>query len=270
MVIDGKKISEEIISELKKKSSGNIPGELWVIRGPSDPTQETYVKAKRAVAERLGARFAEKLAGSEEEAINFLKEAAKNPSCVGVIVQLPLPKEWGTDKILSFVPETKDLDLLNPKTQILWREKKNHLIPPSVGALQKILERYAPDFGGKKLAVAGDGRLIGLPILEWLKMNKIPVSVFDSKNPLTAEQAKEFDIITVGIGNPGIISGTDCKRGALVVDFGFTTSGGKLLGDFNPKGAEENEVSYTKTPGGTGPILVACLFENLFQSKQLL
>ncbi|HTY39713.1 MAG TPA: hypothetical protein VMC43_01315, partial [Candidatus Paceibacterota bacterium] len=145
------------------------------------------------------------------------------------------------------------------------------IVPPAVAALEEILGRkYKKDLRQATVAVIGAGILIGRPIGFWLQNRVAELMVFDSKSRNLHERLIEADIVVSGAGFPGLFSAKHLTKGALVVDFGYSKgANGKLAGDFDPAGADEKNIAYTKTPGGTGPILVAQLFGNYLKLNAL-
>ena len=111
--------------------------------------------------------------------------------------------------------------------------------------------------------VFGSGRLIGLAVANWLMQEKAAVSVVNefSKNP--EKIAKKADIVVSGVGQPNLVTKKMIKKGAAVIDFGYSQEGGKIKGDIDFDSIKKRASLITPTPGGTGPILVAMLFQNL-------
>ena len=136
------------------------------------------------------------------------------------------------------------------------------------------------DYRGKKIAVVGAGFLIGKPIAVWLMDNKIKELKIFEKGSLPAQAGdlsglKEYDLVISGVGQAGLIKPEMLKDEAGIIDFGYSIEeAGKLRGDFDVSqmshayrqaGDVKGQLSfYTPTPGGTGPILVAKLFENFY------
>ncbi len=144
---------------------------------------------------------------------------------------------------------------------------RSAIVPPAAGTVAEILKLEKRDLRGLKVAMVGAGFLIGKPVGFWLQDKVAELVVLDSKvKDLPAELA-DADIVISGAGQPGLFSAKQIKEGAVVIDFGFSRAdgpNGRIMGDFDPAGADAKRVDYTKTPGGTGPVLVAKLFENFY------
>jgi len=263
MKIDGKKIAEEIIEKLKTK--GTPDKILAAILVGGNPESESFLKQKEKTAEELGASFkihklSEKLGNEdirkEVERISSQKEVG------GVIIQLPLPAGLDREYILNAIPKGKDVDALNE-----WPGGK--VLAPAVEVVREIIERQNIRLAESNVAVLGVGKLVGGPVSKWLdgRCKKLDViDEEDSRAPLI-----DADIIISGVGRSWLVDPGELKNGAGVIDFGYSYEG-KLSGDL--KADDEETLKklkfYTPTPGGTGPILVAKLFENFYKLCGLL
>ena len=137
-------------------------------------------------------------------------------------------------------------------------------MPPSVATVEEILKLKNYNLRDVKIVLIGAGFLIGKPVGFWFQNRVAEITVFDEHVKDLKEKLGDADIVVSGAGRAGLFSAKHLKEGALVIDFGFNKEEGKIAGDFDPVGAEERNISYTKTPGGTGPILVAKLYENFY------
>jgi methylenetetrahydrofolate dehydrogenase (NADP+)/methenyltetrahydrofolate cyclohydrolase len=134
-----------------------------------------------------------------------------------------------------------------------------------VATVEEILSREPGVLRELKAVVIGAGFLIGKPVGFWLQNRVAELVVLDASVKNVHDKLDDADIVIAGAGHTGLFSARHLKEGAVVIDFGFNrTAEGKTTGDFDPAGADEQNVHYTKTPGGTGPVLVAKLFENFY------
>ncbi|MEK7543126.1 MAG: bifunctional 5,10-methylenetetrahydrofolate dehydrogenase/5,10-methenyltetrahydrofolate cyclohydrolase [Patescibacteria group bacterium] len=271
MIIDGKKIAQEIIEKLK-----NLPCPkkyLVAILVGENPASISFLKQKEKVADELGVKF--KLTdlpegAAENTIIKTISNLEHDNKCGGIIVQLPLPSHLNREKIISAIPKEKDVDVLNG----------GDVLPPAVGVVIKIIENYLPaeasaQAGKLKIencnvAVVGLGALVGKPISEWLKDKTKELILINEGDDVSV--IKNADIVISGVGKPNLITPEMLKENALVIDFGYSMKDGKLSGDFDSslltpirQLADQVPSAYTPTPGGTGPVLVAQLFENFYR-----
>ena len=255
--IDGKAIADSIYKRLLNKKK---PQKFFsaIIVG-NDPASIRFVEQKRKAAEKLGIEFKTEEVSEEiktEDLISFIKDIANDTDCGGVIVQLPLPLDIDRDAVIASIPREKDTDVLNKP------EEDSDILPISSGVVKEILDYQGINPKGKKAAVVGKGFLIGQPVAEYLKKAGAIVSEIDKGDD--SSPIKEADITVLGTGNFHLIDGDSFPENALIIDFGCSVNEeGRLCGDLDIEGLPES-VSYTPTPGGTGPILVAKLFENFY------
>lgn len=251
MIIDGRKIAEEIISRLERERSSLPPVlKLGFVMGEGDEVVASFVRIKERVANRLQVVVVREEVKTTEEALKALERLSRNTD--GIIVQLPLPESINTEEVLAAIPKEKDIDFVNP---------------PVAEAIREVLMRTTTTLQEKRAIVVGHGRLVGAPSAELLRELGAKVTVLESKDSLNS--LKDADIVVLGTGSPGLVTKDMLKEGVVLIDAGTSESNGKLAGDADPRCAEVASV-FTPVPGGIGPIAVAMIFRNLFAlAKQL-
>ena len=258
MEIDGIKIADGVIKRLEKE---NAPRKiLAAILVGNDPQSASFLRQKKQTAEKLGIDFRIYRLSPELKNDGLRKEVGKisrQSRVGGAIVQLPLPKDVNRRYVLNSVPREKDVDVLSERST-------GPLFQPAVETTKEILELEKLDLSRSVVVVVGAGVLVGKPIAKWLKDKCKELHVIDSKSD--PSKIKEADLVISGVGKPGLIDPNNLKEGAAVIDFGYANDGGVLVGDLkmNAKALKRLKF-YTPTPGGTGPILVAKLFENFYK-----
>lgn len=271
-VIDGKAIAEEIIGVLKAKPK---PDKFFgaALVGNDEPSRR-FLAQKEKVAKELGIDFRlyelpEEIA--TDELRREIGRLAGPKNCGGFIVQLPLPERINRHYALNAVPKEKDVDFLGEAALGAFYTGRSKAAPPSVGTVEEIIRRQGVSLREASAVVIGAGFLIGKPVGFWLQNRVAELTVIDERAPHLRLKLKEADIVVSGAGHAHLLGAEDVKDGCLVIDFGFNKVEGKWAGDFNPSagsrqvpGTEGKDISYTPTPGGTGPILVAKLFENFY------
>jgi 5,10-methylene-tetrahydrofolate dehydrogenase/methenyl tetrahydrofolate cyclohydrolase len=175
-----------------------------------------------------------------------------------MIVQLPLPDFFDTEQVLAAVTKEKDVDGISPN----FEEKDRLVRAPVAVAIDHILRSCGISPAGKKAVVVGYGRLVGKPVMAMLhKMNADVQLVTQEDGSL--DDLKDADIVVLGAGNPGFVKPDHLKKDVVLIDAGTSESGGKVVGDADPKCADVSSV-FTPVPGGVGPLAVAMIFKNLF------
>ncbi len=267
MIIDGKKIAEDIKEKLKGQieTFGSAPVLAVVIVG-KDLVIENFVKIKKRFAEDIGVHVEEHQFSDAIGTDNLLKkieELAIDDSIQGIVVQLPLPDHIDKKAVFGAIPANKDVDVLSLEGVVLFESGKLNILPPVTGAVQEILEREKVSVKGKKAVVVGNGQLVGKPTALWLEKQGAEVKVLTRKNTDMLPYIKEADILVLGAGNPGMIKPDMIREGVALLDAGTSEDKGRIIGDANKVCAGKCSV-FTPVPGGIGPITVAVLFRNLF------
>lgn len=252
MRIDGKKIAESIYSECEHiKPKGKF---LALVRTNTTPATESFVRQKKIACERMGIQFQD-LPFSE----GLVRQLGNDKSCGGVILQLPLGDGVDVEKIVTLLPPHKDIDNLSKKAPIL---------APAVAAVSRIVKELGIQLKEKDVVAIGRGRLVGEPVFEWLKQ-EMCMRIRSYDEGFDIQELKSADIVISGTGKSKLFSAHNLKKGAIVIDFGYgVDEQGRVAGDFDPQEADGYDITYTPTPGGTGPILVACLMQNFCKIHQ--
>lgn len=266
MIIDGKKIADGVVVRLKSLPR---PEKFFgaVLVG-DDPASVNFLKQKEEAARALDIEFrlyelppditTDKLRAE-------IGRLAQPKNCGGFIVQLPLPEKINRHYVLNAIPKEKDADCLSEAALGAFYTGRGAIAPPSVAAVEEILKLEKRDLRSLNAVMVGAGFLVGKPVGFWLQNRVAELIVLDKTVKDLHARLREADIVVSGAGEPGLFHAADLKEGAVVIDFGFSRNAkGKIAGDFDPAGADVKNIHYTKTPGGTGPILVAKLFENFY------
>ncbi|MCR4328734.1 MAG: bifunctional 5,10-methylenetetrahydrofolate dehydrogenase/5,10-methenyltetrahydrofolate cyclohydrolase [Patescibacteria group bacterium] len=263
VVIDGKKISAEILARLKEKPK---PKKFFagVLIG-DDPASESFQKLKQSTAKGLGIDYRIYKLDSRLGNDALREEVGKIASgktCGGAIVQLPIPEPLNATYIVNAIPPEKDPDCLSERTLGAHYNNRAKVLHPAVATVEEILSRTIFELKGKKIAVIGAGILVGKPIAVWLMRKVSELYVLGRGTDFSI--LKNCDVVISGVGKAKLFTGRMLKENALVIDFGYDFVDGKIFGDFDSTDEKAEKLVYTPTPGGTGPILVAKLFENFY------
>jgi methylenetetrahydrofolate dehydrogenase (NADP+)/methenyltetrahydrofolate cyclohydrolase len=273
MVIDGKAIAQELVADLKPKIAALAGKKFFgaAVVG-SDPASLNFLKQKEKTARELGIDFRLYTLPEDittDDLRREIRRLASVKTCGGFIVQLPLPDRINRHYALNGIPKQKDPDCLSEAALGSFYTNRSSIAPPSVAAVEEILRRGERELRTQTAVVIGAGFLIGKPVGFWLQNRVAELAVLDRSVKHLQEKLGGADIVISGAGHPHLFGAMHLKRGALVIDFGFSRkNGGLFVGDFDPEGAHEKNIDYTPTPGGTGPILVVKLFQNFYTLNQ--
>lgn len=261
--IDGKKIAEKIIDGLKIRPK--IKKYFAAFLVGDDLASFGFLKLKEKTAKELGIDFRiYKFPNNikNDELRKKIRIISGRRNCGGAIVQLPLPEHLNRHYVLNVISPEKDVDVTGERALGAFYTGRSAVLPPAVAVLEEILKAENFALEGKKIAVVGLGFLVGKPASVWLEGKCYEIYLLDKGSDLTI--LKQADLVISGVGQAGIIRAETLKKGAAVVDFGYSAGeDGKIKGDLDLSGAESLSF-YTLTPGGTGPVLVAKIFQNFF------
>ena len=243
------------------RQSWRVFPKLVIFYSSKNPVTETYMRLK----ENYGADILVEVERREVEISKLKEEIQKaniNEDIHGIIVQLPLENKNGeklskneTEAILSEISKEKDVDGLNG----------GNFIPATAQAINWLLAGYNISLENKKIAVVGQGKLVGAPLSKMFEDSGVDVSKFDELNSSDMkEKLKDFDVVITAVGKPGLITSEMLKNKAVVVDAGTASENGKIKGDVEDSVRELRE-DLTTTPikGGVGPLTVASLIDNV-------
>ena len=227
--------------------------------GPS----EMFLRQKEKIAKELGVLFELRRYPATITTDELRNEVIKESDRVligGVIVQLPLPENIDRAKILNAIPPEKDIDCLSEVGLGRFFTGSSAVMPPVAGAVKTILESLEiANLEKKRAVVLGSGLLVGRPAAYWL-LSKVP-DVTVLRSAASIDRRKEAlagaDIVVTGVGQTGLIREDMIKKDAVVIDFGYPA-------DFEGANLDKLPFHITPTPGGTGPLVVAEVFRNLY------
>lgn len=265
-VIDGKAIAQSIEAgckdEVKKLTGrGIIPKLAIVVYNPSEPSR-VYVDLKLKKAREMGiACELHNWSGKPaEECISLMDELAADSLTHGIIVQLPAVGLDNVDALLAKIPQSKDVDGLNPQNSY-------KIIPATPKAILELLKRSGVELQGRKIAIIGQGKLVGMPLGTVLRAQGQAVLSADSSTADIAGVTKQADVVISAVGKPGLIRGDMIKAGAVVIDAGTSEQHGTIVGDVDYSTVDSIAGVIAKVPGGVGPVTVACLLENVVKAS---
>ncbi|MDP3770080.1 MAG: bifunctional 5,10-methylenetetrahydrofolate dehydrogenase/5,10-methenyltetrahydrofolate cyclohydrolase [Candidatus Sungbacteria bacterium] len=274
ILLDGKKLSQHILDELKQEVAGmNTKLRLAVVVVGKDPVVARYVAQKRKAAKVIGVDFhiyPFEESVSARELRRRLAEIVHEKKNTGVIIQLPLPAHIGRQHMLNGIIPQKDVDVLSARAIGGVVVGKHPVQSPVVGAIQAFFDGYKIDYAGKRIVVLGAGALVGKPVCLWFLGQKIGYTLISTAHtPHAADILLDADIIISGIGKPKFITGDKVKEGVVIIDAGTSESEGKLAGDADIDSLALKCSFITPVPGGVGPMTVAMLFKNLVTLAKL-
>ncbi len=286
-ILDGKKVSNDIKDEIaaevhKMKERGEKVPHLAAVLVGNDGASLTYVGSKVRACERIG--FESTLVKmpsttSEVELLAKIKELNENDDIDGFIVQLPLPPQIDTQKVLLAVDPDKDVDGFHPMNFGKMALDMSTFIPATPFGILELLERYSVDTKGKHTVVIGRSHIVGRPMSILMGRKGWPgnstVTLTHSHTKNITQIISQADIVISALGVPNFLKAEMVKDDAVVIDVGITRmaddslpKGYKIVGDVDFENVSKKASFITPVPGGVGPMTIAMLLKNTLLARE--
>ena len=249
--------------------TARAPGLATVLIG-EDPASAVYVRSKnRATAEAGMASFAHNLPDtvSEAELLDLIALLNADPAVDGILVQLPLPSQIDSAKVIASVDPAKDVDGFHALNAGRLATGLDSLVPCTPLGCLHLLKAELGDLAGLEAVVIGRSNIVGKPMAMLLLGENATVTVAHSRTRDLPEVVRRADIVVAAVGRAEMVRGDWIKPGAVVIDVGInrvpTDDGkGRLVGDVAFDEAAERAAAITPVPGGVGPMTIAMLMRN--------
>jgi methylenetetrahydrofolate dehydrogenase (NADP+)/methenyltetrahydrofolate cyclohydrolase len=297
-ILDGNLVRDEIKSELRPRIEAiaalHAPPGLAVVLVGHNPASEIYVRNKIKACRDLGV-YSDNITPpdtiSTEELLAIVRGLNERPDIDGILVQLPLPPQVDTKRILLSVAPAKDVDGFHPcNVGNLVANLPGPRACTPAGILE-LLKRYQIPLAGKRAVVVGRSDIVGKPVAMLLLHQNATVTICHSRTADLPAVCREADILVAAMGRAAMIDGNYIKEGATVIDVGtnridsreevarifrnspeklasFDKRGSLLVGDVHPLDVLEKASAYTPVPGGVGPLTIAMLMVNTVASAE--
>ena len=280
-IIDGKKISEDILNEIslevkQRTNKGYKTPHLAAILVGEDGPSQTYVNSKINACKEVGFKsslFKYDNNITEEKLLKEIGKINNDDDIDGFIVQLPLPNSINQENILNCVNPNKDVDGFHPLNYGKMTLGIDSFVPATPHGILELIKRYKIDLNGKRCLVIGRSQIVGRPISILLSQSKefcnATVTLAHSRTLNLNELTLDSDIIISAIGKPEFLTENMIKEGSIVIDVGISRvrdnnskKGYKIVGDVDFKNVSKKTSFITPVPGGVGPMTIAMLLRN--------
>ena len=298
LILDGTKIAQdirsEVAAEVKTMAAAGIRPGLAVVLVGHNPASEIYVRGKVKACEEVGIH-SEKLTPAESattsELLAVIDDLNRRDDIDGILVQLPLPRQVDSKKVLLSVDPAKDVDGFHPMNVGFLSTQRPGLVPCTPAGVLEILQRSKISIAGREAVVVGRSDIVGKPAAMLLLNANATVTVCHSKTHDLPAVCRRADILVAAIGRAGMITRDFVKPGATVIDVGmnsvtdpaefqrffagnpkreetFRKKGSTLIGDVHPEVADIAG-AMTPVPGGVGPLTIAMLMFNTVKAARM-
>lgn len=277
MKLDGKALSQKLLDQLKPRveklaQKGVVPTMLVVLVGNNEESN-TYVRQKGLKALEIGARtevltFDDSM--TYEQAKKLIEKYNADPSVHGIIIQRPAPEQLKVDELCELIDPVKEVDGFGKDSV--------YDIPVAKATLAMIEDAFDQMANGQKfedflknqkVVVIGKGQTAGKPIIDLLKKYEVDAQIIDRKTPNPKDVSKTADILISAVGKDKTVTADMLKKGVILIGVGIHIDNeGKVRGDYHRDEIADIVSYYSPTPGGIGPMNVACLMQNLVKAAE--
>ncbi len=298
-ILNGNLIRDQILSELRAEieslaAGGCRPGLAAVLAG-HNPASEIYVRNKIKACESLGL-YSDKITPPDSittgEMLALVAELNRRDEIDGILVQLPLPPQVDSKRVLLAVDPAKDVDGFHPLNVGLLVAQRPILVACTPAGILEILKRSRIPISGRRAVVLGRSDIVGKPVALLLLHENSTVTICHSRTEDLPAVAREGDILIAALGRPAMVTRDFIRPGSTVIDVGmnrldnaadverifaalpakieeFHRKGSVLVGDVHPSDVAECAGAYTPVPGGVGPLTIAMLMANTVKAARL-
>lgn len=273
MLLKGKVISDKIVAGILEK---NLPKmTLAVFHPANDSAADSYLKTKEKWLKKINSEirvYPVSQSMSESSFFEQLEAANSDPEVTGIMVELPLPIKADAVALHTKISPFKDVDGVTYLNQgAFFSSGDERLVPCTSLAAIRMLEHYGIPVSGRNVVVIGRSYIVGLPLFKlFLNRNATP-TVTHRKTVNLPELLAKADIVAVSAGTRGIVTSSQVRDGATVLDIGIhVLEDGSVAGDMILEGENEAErINYTPVPGGVGVVTNAVMLENLVKCYEM-
>ena len=279
-LLDGKSLAQDIRRELADevaefvKSQKIVPTLAAVLVG-TDPASEVYVRNKRRDCKEVGIQselYHLPESTTEGELLARIDELNQDEQVHGILVQLPVPQQIDTERVLQAINPLKDVDAFHPENVGLLVQGRPRYLPCTPHGVQQVLQRKDIPIAGQHAVIIGRSDIVGKPLSIMLAQRGLDatVTLCHSRTHDLPAVARLADILIVAIGQPNFVTADMVKPGATVIDVGINRTDDGLVGDVDFEAVREVAGHITPVPGGVGPLTRVMLLVNTLTAARLL
>lgn len=263
-ILNGKELAD-YIKERQAKQVRNLRQEwkvvpqLAIVQTIDNPVIDTYVHLKQRYGDDIGV-VVSVYKVDQSDLLATIENLNQDDTVHGIIVQLPLADVSATERAVDTVATSKDVDGLATNSQFT---------PATPMAIDWLVAGYNVNLVGKRIAIVGNGRLVGAPLARLWQAQGKDVTVFDKESAETLSlKLREYDVIITAVGKPNLIDSDAVKIEAVVIDAATSSEDGKIVGDVSQAVRDRDDLTMTPEKGGVGPLTVTALFDNVIAAAR--
>lgn len=262
-ILDGRELAAYIKERQARqvralRQTWHIAPKLAIVQTGAEMVSDVYIRMKQAYGNDVlidVAVYHETM----ETIIPKLQALNADDTVHGIIVQLPITDPTQTDEVVATIIPSKDVDGLGPQADYL---------SATATAIDWLVAGYNITLKERRIAIVGNGRLVGAPLAKLWQSAGLDVTVYDETTDDLQTALRKAQIVVSATGQPGLITEHMLQPGAVVVDAGSATEAGKVVGDVAASVRERQDLTITPQQGGVGPLTVASLFDNVITAAR--
>ena len=276
VIIDGKKLAQEIREDLKIKceelKEKGITPKLAVIMVGENKASQVYVRNKSKVCDEVGVEFEEFLLDGnieQKELIELIEKLNKDTNIHGILLQSPIPEHLDINEAFRTISPEKDVDGFHPINVGKLCLNQDTFVSCTPFGIMKMFEAYDIDLTGKNVTIIGRSNIVGKPLIQCCLNKNATVTVCHSKTKDLKQHTQNADVVIAAIGKSKFVTADMIKEGAIVIDVGINRNeDGKITGDVDFENVSEKASYITPVPGGVGPMTIAMLMNNVIKASK--
>jgi len=269
------KIREEITAEVEKSKARGTNPKLAVVLVGDDEASVVYARSKEKVGDKLGIQVelhVKPASTPEDEVLKLIDRLNADDDVHGILVELPLPKGIGKEKVMARLDPLKDVDGVHPVNRgyLLGGQEHLALIPATPLACIELMERAGVELRGKRVTLVGRGDTVGRPLASLLIKRDATITVCHTKTVDLPSVVRAGEIVVVAAGKAGLVTGDMLSPGQVVIDAGINAKeDGGITGDVDFDSAVNVVKAITPVPGGVGSLTTTIIMNNLLKAIKL-
>lgn len=258
-LLDGKKLADKILLDVKKQVAKlNKKPSLAAVLIGDNSASKMYLKLKEKACNKTGIEFYSYFIDddcTEDKILQVINFLNNDPDITGILIQLPLPKIFNTDKIINSIDPKKDVDGFHPKSKV---------VSPNVLGIIELIKSTKTDFKNKNITIISNSEIFTQPFKKLLPNSNIKYLDPKLQTSDFKLQTSNADILITAIGKPNFIKPNMIKKGAILIDVGINKVKKKTIGDIDPS-CDKVCAWRSPVPGGVGPMTIAMLLKNILE-----
>lgn len=268
------KIKNEIVKEILELNGGltvapRRPNLAIILIGEREDSK-LYVNLKEKEAKKVGIdthlyKCPENI--SEGEALDMIKCLNNDGAIDAILIQLPLPAGFDTDKIIRAIDPKKDVDGFHPDNLSILFKTRDHagVMPPVFEAVLEMLKSIKYELKGKQVCVISNSEIFGKALARVLECGQAKAAAMRADDADLKKKTSQADLLITAVGKPEFIKKEMVKKDAVVIDVGITKKDGKVRGDVDFEDVKSKASYITPVPGGVGPMTIAMALKNTLE-----